>query len=106
MGRALVLPYRRAMSVLTRHNVRTFGAGTVPMVFAHGFGCDQNMWRFVAPAFEHDYRIVLFDYLGHGQSKAAEYDRRSTTPCRATPTTWSGSPARSTSAMACSWDIP
>jgi len=62
------------MSVLTRHNVRTFGAGTVPMVFAHGFGCDQNMWRFVAPAFEHDYRIVLFDYLGHGQSKAAEYD--------------------------------
>ena len=74
MRRALVLPYLQAMAVLTRHNVRTFGAGTVPMVFAHGFGCDQNMWRFVTPAFERDYRIVLFDYLGHGQSDAAAYD--------------------------------
>jgi sigma-B regulation protein RsbQ len=62
------------MSILTRHNVRTFGNGTVPMVFAHGFGCDQNMWRFVAPAFERDFRIVLFDYLGHGGSDIAAYD--------------------------------
>jgi sigma-B regulation protein RsbQ len=62
------------MSILTRHNVRTFGSGTVPMVFAHGFGCDQNMWRFVAPAFERDFRIVLFDYLGHGGSDVAAYD--------------------------------
>jgi sigma-B regulation protein RsbQ len=44
------------------------------MVFAHGFGCDQNMWRFVAPAFEDDYRVVLFDYVGHGQSDRAAYD--------------------------------
>jgi len=44
------------------------------MVFAHGFGCDQNMWRFVTPAFENEYRIVLFDYLGHGQSDISAYD--------------------------------
>jgi sigma-B regulation protein RsbQ len=60
--------------VLSRHHVRVFGAGSVPMIFAHGFGCDQNMWRFVTPAFEHDYQIVLFDYLGHGRSDVSAYD--------------------------------
>lgn len=44
------------------------------MVFAHGFGCDQNMWRFVAPAFEQDFRIVLFDQVGAGGSDLAAYD--------------------------------
>jgi sigma-B regulation protein RsbQ len=37
-------------------------------VFAHGFGCDQNMWRFVAPAFEADFTTVLFDHVGAGRS--------------------------------------
>lgn len=64
------------MNALRRHNVKVTGRGTTPMVFAHGFGCDQNMWRFVAPAFEDDYRIVLFDYVGHGQSDFSSYDRR------------------------------
>jgi sigma-B regulation protein RsbQ len=63
-------------SILQDHNVRVLGTGTVPMMFAHGFGCDQNMWRFVAPAFERDYRVILFDYLGHGQSDRASYDPR------------------------------
>jgi len=44
------------------------------MVFAHGFGCDQQMWRLVTPAFEEHYRIVLFDYLGHGGSDVSAYD--------------------------------
>jgi sigma-B regulation protein RsbQ len=44
------------------------------MLFAHGFGCDQNMWRFVAPAFEDDYRVVLFDYVGCGRSDLRAYD--------------------------------
>ena len=44
------------------------------MVFAHGFGCDQNMWRFVSPAFEADYRIVLFDHVGAGGSDVSAYD--------------------------------
>jgi sigma-B regulation protein RsbQ len=60
--------------VPTRNNVRVSGRGTQPMVFAHGFGCDQNMWRYVAPAFEDDYRVVLFDYVGSGGSDLAAYD--------------------------------
>ena len=60
--------------ILARHNVRIFGRGSTPMMFAHGFGCDQNMWRFVAPAFERDYRIVLFDYRGHGLAAAPNQD--------------------------------
>ena len=43
------------------------------MVFAHGFGCDQNMWRFITPAFVDDYRIVLFDYVGSGASDLKTY---------------------------------
>jgi sigma-B regulation protein RsbQ len=61
-------------SVLTRNNVNVFGSGSQPMVFAHGFGCDQNMWRFVTPAFEDEYRIVLFDYVGAGKSDIGAYD--------------------------------
>jgi sigma-B regulation protein RsbQ len=60
--------------VVARNNVRIFGRGTQPMLFAHGFGCDQNMWRFVTPAFENDYRIVLFDYVGSGKSDIEQYD--------------------------------
>lgn len=44
------------------------------MLFAHGFGCDQNMWRFVTPAFENDYRIIVFDYVGSGKSDLQAYD--------------------------------
>src|SRR5687768_3776358 len=46
------------------------------MMFAHGFGCDQNMWRFMAPTFEADYRTVLFDHVGAGQSDLGAYDPR------------------------------
>ena len=47
---------------------------TRAMMFAHGFGCDQNMWRFVAPAFEADFRTVLFDHVGAGRSDLTAYD--------------------------------
>jgi sigma-B regulation protein RsbQ len=60
--------------ILTRNNVHVLGKGTQPMVFAHGFGCDQNMWRFLVPAFENDYRLVLFDYVGSGRSDLSAYD--------------------------------
>jgi len=53
--------------------VKVFGKGTQPMMFAHGFGCDQNMWRLVTPAFEQDYRIILFDYVGSGKSDLQSY---------------------------------
>ncbi len=56
------------MSVLLRNNVKIFGSGTVPIVFAHGYGCDQNMWRLVTPAFEQQYKIVLYDHVGFGKS--------------------------------------
>jgi sigma-B regulation protein RsbQ len=62
------------IDVAARNNVHVSGRGTQPMLFAHGFGCDQNMWRFVAPAFEDDYRVVLFDYVGAGQSELSAYD--------------------------------
>jgi sigma-B regulation protein RsbQ len=45
------------------------------MVFAHGFGCDQQMWRLVVPAFEDDHRIVLFDHVGAGGSDQSAFDR-------------------------------
>jgi sigma-B regulation protein RsbQ len=47
-----------------------------PMMFAHGFGCDQNMWRFVAPAFADSHRIVLFDHVGNGNSDMSAYDEK------------------------------
>jgi sigma-B regulation protein RsbQ len=61
--------------VLQRNNVTVNGPpGEPPMIFAHGFGCDQNMWRFVAPAFEDRYRTVLFDFVGAGGSDLSAYD--------------------------------
>jgi sigma-B regulation protein RsbQ len=64
------------VDVVARNNVTQHGnpAGP-PMLFAHGFGCDQNMWRFVAPAFEEDHRVVLFDHVGAGGSDLSAYDR-------------------------------
>ena len=59
-----------------RHNLNISGAGARTMMFAHGFGCDQNMWRFVAPAFERDHRVVLFDHIGAGGSDLTAYDRQ------------------------------
>lgn len=62
-----------ALDILHRNNVKIFGKGTQPMLFAHGFGCDQNMWRFITPAFENDYQIILFDYVGSGKSDLPAY---------------------------------
>ena len=63
------------MSAVERNNVAVSGdpQGT-PMVFAHGYGCDKNMWRFVAPEFERDHRVVLFDHVGAGGSDPRAYD--------------------------------
>jgi sigma-B regulation protein RsbQ len=63
------------VDVVRRNNVKVTGRDDGrPMLFAHGFGCDQHMWRFVAPAFEEEYRVVLFDYVGAGESDASAYD--------------------------------
>src|SRR5205814_1150493 len=64
------------VSVVERNHVVVSGrVGAQPMLFAHGFGCDQNMWRHVAPAFEDDYRVILFDHVGAGGSDLSAYDR-------------------------------
>ena len=64
------------MSVVLRNNVVSFGNGSQPMIFAHGFGCDQTVWRYVTPAFEDTHRIILFDYVGCGQSQKDTYDAK------------------------------
>jgi sigma-B regulation protein RsbQ len=64
------------MGVMQRNNVVLGGAARgQAIMFAHGFGCDQNMWRYVAPAFEREYRTVLFDQVGAGGSDLGAYDR-------------------------------
>jgi sigma-B regulation protein RsbQ len=63
------------MTVLERNHVVQHGRPDGrPMLFAHGFGCDQTMWRDVWPAFERDHRIVLFDHVGMGRSDVSAYD--------------------------------
>jgi sigma-B regulation protein RsbQ len=63
-------------SAARRHNVTVHGRPVgPPMLFAHGFGCDQNMWRHVWPAFGDDHRIVLFDHVGMGDADPRAYDR-------------------------------
>ena len=63
------------VDVLARNNVKVYGdPAAQPMLLAHGFGCDQNMWRFVVPAFEATHRVVVFDYVGFGESDHGAWD--------------------------------
>jgi sigma-B regulation protein RsbQ len=62
-------------NVVERSAVRISGVTEGrPMVFVHGFGCDQEMWRFMAPDFEVDHRVVLLDLIGSGKSDLSAYD--------------------------------
>lgn len=61
-------------NTLKRNNVKVTGKGEKSLIFAPGFGCDQNMWRFVAPAFEEHFRVILFDYVGSGKSEYSAYN--------------------------------
>lgn len=62
------------MNVKQRNNVQVSGRGKTTMVFAHGFGCDQHMWRLLAPRYEDRFKVVLFDLTGAGNSDIAAYD--------------------------------
>jgi sigma-B regulation protein RsbQ len=65
------------VTAIHRNNVLLHGDPEArPMMFAHGFGCDQNMWRHVWPSFADDYRVVLFDHVGMGGSDSAAFDRQ------------------------------
>jgi len=63
------------MALELRNNVRVLGAGPATIVFSHGFGCDQTMWRLLAPTYAKRYRVVLFDHVGGGGSDLSAYDR-------------------------------
>lgn len=60
--------------VAKRNNVTIAGKGTKTIMLAHGFGCDQSMWRYIVPLLEQDYRLVLFDYVGAGKSDIEAYE--------------------------------
>lgn len=62
------------MDIRRRNNVQCFGNGEATLVFAHGFGCDQSMWRFLTPHLEARYKIVLVDLTGCGDSDVDAYD--------------------------------
>jgi sigma-B regulation protein RsbQ len=65
------------MNTTERNAVTVTGrASGQPMMFVHGYGCDQNMWRYVTPAFEDAYKIVLFDQVGNGRSDLSAYDEK------------------------------
>jgi len=61
------------LSVARRNNVQVLGMGP-PMLFAHGFGCDQNMWRLLAPRFASRFTTIAFDQVGSGKSDLGAYD--------------------------------
>ncbi|MGW8681634.1 alpha/beta fold hydrolase [Streptomyces sp. NPDC055817] len=64
------------MDVRSRHQVRVSGREGGPVVMlAHGFGCDQNMWRLVVPTLERDFRVVLFDHVGAGRSDLSAWSK-------------------------------
>lgn len=62
--------------IIKRNNVRVIGQGRQTLMFAHGFGNDQNSFNAIVPAFENNYKIVLFDYVGAGQSDLSAYDEQ------------------------------
>ncbi len=68
-----IMPF--SSHILERNNVKVTGEGETTIMLAHGFGCDQNMWRFMQPLFESNYRVVLFDYVGCGQSDTSAFDK-------------------------------
>lgn len=61
-------------SVIERNNVTIKGNGSQPILFAHGFGCDQHSWQFIENAFLDKYKVILFDYVGAGRSDLSAYD--------------------------------
>lgn len=63
------------MSVHHRNNVHCAGDGPATILFVHGYGCDQEMWRFIYPSFADRYRVVLMDLVGSGNSDLSAYDR-------------------------------
>ena len=64
------------MNIVEKHNIKILGDSEKTMLLAHGYGCDQAMWRFLSPAFQDEYRVVLFDHVGAGGSDLSQYSRQ------------------------------
>jgi sigma-B regulation protein RsbQ len=62
--------------ILIRNNVKILGEGSQVIMFAHGFGCAQSSWKFITDAFLQDYKVILFDYVGSGESDLSQYNQR------------------------------
>ena len=62
------------MNILIRNNVHVLEGAGPTLLYAHGFGCSQNMWDRITPAFAGEYKQVLFDYVGSGQSDIRQFD--------------------------------
>ena len=60
--------------LIARNNIKIHGTGSKSMFLVHGYGCDQNMWRFIIPQFKDDYKIILIDLVGSGKSDENSYD--------------------------------
>jgi sigma-B regulation protein RsbQ len=68
--------FEATSNIIDRHHVTVSGRTNGPvLLFAHGFGCDQNMWRRVVPFFTDVYRVVSFDHMGSGSSDPAGYEQ-------------------------------
>lgn len=63
------------MSIEQRNNVKVMGSGSATLIFSHGFGCDQAMWRYLVDHFAAQFRVVIYDLVGAGQSDLRAYDR-------------------------------
>ena len=64
----------KVQSIKAKYNIRMSSSRPSSMIFLHGFGCDQSMWRSVAPEFEKDYQVVLYDQIGSGGTNKSLYD--------------------------------
>ncbi len=62
--------------ILKRNNVNITGSGDKTVLLAHGFGCDQNMWRLILPALEKKFKVILFDYVGSGKSDVNSFSQK------------------------------
>jgi sigma-B regulation protein RsbQ len=60
--------------IIARNNIKILGTGSKSMFLVHGYGCDQNMWRYITPEFKDDYKIILIDLVGSGKSDVNSYD--------------------------------
>tara|TARA_R110001599_G_scaffold67755_2_gene191067 strand:- start:1033 stop:1836 length:804 start_codon:yes stop_codon:yes gene_type:complete len=62
--------------ILKRNNINISGSGDKVILLAHGFGCDQNMWRFMLPGLENHFTVILFDYVGSGKSDLNSFSQK------------------------------